>query len=129
MLIRDAINNTKITNQNFELYKENDEYYLRMDFDYEDDYGVYKGHINNIKFDFYLKEVDFGCRGTRRKATVKLVKPSEGYHNPISFDAHVDSDGNLFTFELVKEKVHEVTMEEIEKKFGHKIKIVSKKGE
>ena len=32
-----------------------------------------------------------------------------------------------FTVELIKEKTHEMTIEEIEKKLGYKVKIVSKK--
>ena len=43
-----------------------------------------------------------------------------------SFDILTDSNKRFFTIELVKEKVHEMTVEEIEKKLGRKIKIISK---
>lgn len=33
-----------------------------------------------------------------------------------------------FTETVIEEKVHEMTMDEIEKKLGHKVKIVNKKG-
>lgn len=36
------------------LYQEDDKYFLRLDFDYEDDYGYFKGHIERIEFNFRL---------------------------------------------------------------------------
>ena len=38
-------NEAKITNETFELYKDGEKYYLRLDFDYENDFGIYKGHL------------------------------------------------------------------------------------
>ena len=123
-----TFSNKKIKNQKFDVYQDNEQYYLRLDFDYEDDYGFYKGHIDRIKFDFYLDHIE--VKGDIiQNAQVKFYKPSEGYNNPISFDILADSKGNLFTVELVKEKTYEMTIEEIEKKLGHKVKIVSKSKE
>lgn len=120
-------NEAKITNETFELYKDGEKYYLRLDFDYENDFGIYKGHVDKIEFDLRLKEVNCEYTQFERKASVKLYKPSIGYDKEISFKVCETPIGELFNFSLVKEKVQEVTIEEIEKKFGHKIKIVSKK--
>ena len=49
-----------------------------------------------------------------------------GLNNPINFDIFPDSNGHFLTVNCIKEKVQEMTVEEIEKKLGHKIKIVSK---
>lgn len=121
------INETKITNESYELYKEEDKYYLRLDFDYENDFGIFKGHVDKINFDLKLREVKVESSPLERKAIVTLYKPLGRYGEDISFGVSKTPTGELFNITLVKEKVQEVTIEEIEKKFGHKIKIVSKK--
>lgn len=125
--ITDNVNRTKVSTQNLELYKENDNYYLRMDFEYENDYGYYKGHADKIKFDLFLKGIEYTEEyDVGKSGKVEFVKPSGCCHKTISFDIAPDEKNNLFTIELVKEKIQEMTIEEIEKKFGHKIKIISK---
>lgn len=116
----------KITNQEFELYKEDGRYYLRVDFDYEDDYGVYKGRIDKVKFDFLFKGIESEICSWTKSAKANFLVPSEYSCVDCSLDIVRDSKDNFFTIELVKEKVHEMTVEEIEKKLGHKIKIISK---
>ena len=120
-------NEAKITNETFEFYKEGEKCYLRLDFDYENDFGIYKGHIDKIEFDLRLKEINCEDALFERKAYVKLYKPSIGYDQEISFKVCEDLIGELFNISLVKEKVCEMTIEEIEKKLGRKIKIVSRK--
>lgn len=125
--ITDNVNQTKISSQNLELYKEDDNYYLRMDFEYENDSGYYKGHVDKIKFNFLLKGIEFTEEyGVGKSGKVEFIKPSGCCHNTISFDIAPDEKNNLFTIELIKEKVHEMTIEEIEKRLGHKVKIISK---
>ena len=117
----------KITNQEFELYKEDGKYYLRIDFDYENEYGLYKGYVDKIKFDMLLTGVEYNQYGSSQNAKAEFIVPTnEGYTTRCSFDILTGSKNNLFTIELVKEKVQEMTVEEIEKKLGHKIKIISK---
>lgn len=113
------MNLNNITNEKVELYEENGKQYLRLDFDYEDSRGYYKGHIERI------------C------LNVKLLGFSQEYGgyglNACYVDLGLDkllvspNDGTYYTLALVKEKVQEMTMEEIEKKLGHKVKIVTKK--
>ena len=125
MYIKNTIDE-KITNQNFELYKEGDQYFLRMDFEYENDHGFYRGHVDKIKFDLHLNCVEYTDFGKNKSAIAKIYIPSGGYINPINFDIFPDSNGHFLTVNCIKEKVQEMTVEEIEKKLGHKIKIVSK---
>lgn len=108
-----------ITNEKVELYEEDGKQYLRLVFDYEDTRGYYKGHIERIL-----------CQ-------VKLLSFNQEYGSYGSNACYVDlgldkllvapNDGTYYTLTLVKEKVQEMTMEEIEKKLGHKVKIVTKK--
>ena len=116
----------KITNQEFELYKEDGKYYLRVDFDFENEYGVYKGHIDKVKFDFLFKGIESETCSWTKSAKANFLAPSEYSCVDCLFDIMRDSKDNFFTIELVKEKIHEMTVEEVEKKLGYKIKIVSK---
>ena len=117
----------KITNQEFELYKEDGKYYLRVDFDYEDERGFYKGHADKIKFDMLLTGIECNQYGSAKYVKAEFCVPTyEDYTTKCLFDVLAGSNENFFTVELVKEKVHEITVEEIEKKLGHKIKIISK---
>ena len=118
----------KFTNENFEIYKEDGQHYLRADFNYENDFGIFKCHVNKLRFNLHIKELFLETDRFSRKAKVTLHRLNDDYRDEeISF--HTPSDlvvGELFTIQLVKEKVQEMTVEEIEKKLGHKIKIVSK---
>ena len=117
----------KITNQEFELYKEDGKYYLKVDFDYENEYGVYKGHADKVRFDFMLTCIEHEQYDSSQNVKAQFCAPTEGgYTTRCLFDVLPGSNKNFFTIELVKEKVQEMTVEEIEKKLGHKIKIVSK---
>ena len=119
-----------ITNENFEIYKEDGKHYLRAGFNYENDFGIFKCHVNKLEFNLHLKELLLETDEFNRKATVTLHRLDDDYRDEeISFHTSSDLAGGLFTVKLVKEKVQEMTVEEIEKKLGHKIKIVSKKGE
>lgn len=116
----------KITNQNFELYKEDGEYYLKVDFDFENEYGVYKGRANKVRFALLLNCIECKQYGSSQEVKAEFLVPLEDSCGTCLLDVLRDANNNLFTIELVKEKVHEMTIEEIEKMFGHKVKIVSK---
>ena len=117
----------KFTNENFEIYKENGKHYLRADFNYENDFGIFKCHVNKLEFNLHLKELLLETDEFNRKATVTLHRLNDDYRDEeISFHTSSDLAGELFTVQFVKEKVQEMTVEEIENKLGHKIKIVSK---
>lgn len=118
------INVNYISNEKIELYQEDDKYFLRLDFDYEDDYGYFKGHIERIEFNFRLMGI--------------IQEDSDWYnlrpHTKVFADLGLDkklqilSDGDkYFTLTLVKEKIYDMTVEEIEKKLGRKIRIVGEK--
>lgn len=114
------INFNKISNEKLELYEENGRYFLRLDFDYEDDIAYYRGHIKHIEFNFNLRSIKCSYDSFRRDIiTVDLG--IDGTELPIL----LDESGNFYTLEVVKYKTHELTLEEIEKKLGYKIKIVS----
>lgn len=117
-------NINQISNEKVELYEEEGKYFLRIDFDYEDDYGYFKGHIERIEFNFRL---------------IGIIQENDDWHNfkprtevfaDLGLDKrlHILPDGDkYFTLTLVKEKIYDMTVEEIEKKLGRKIRIVGEK--
>lgn len=65
-----------------------------------------------------------------------VVKTAHEYYGSFLYIADIgfgpcpvleDSDGHYYTVKTIKEKTKEMTLEEIEKKLGHKVKIVSDK--
>ena len=126
MINKYAKNSREFVNENFEIYKEDGRHYLRIDYDFEDDFGIYKCRIDKLKFDLKIKEVTLESDINARKATVKLEGTDGDFYEEVTFNTPICFTDPLFRVELVKEKVQEMTMEEIEKKLGHKIKIVSK---
>ena len=117
------LNVSKISNENIELYQEDGRYYFKVDFDYEDDYAYYKGKIERIPFDFRLYSIkmrnDDYFFNSKTKITVNLGMCED-------MEIYPNNNGDYFTLTVVKEKIYEMTMEEIEKKLGYKVKIVSK---
>ena len=113
--------------QRLELNKDDRGYYLSTTYIVEDKHSIREIDIPKIRLCVDRKR--FGitlehCPG---------LCSQQGYINlgfgdmPIDYD--FDSDGNTFMYKetIVKEKHTEMTLDEIEKKLGYKIKIVNKK--
>ena len=117
------INVNYVSNEKIELYEKDGRYFLRLDFDYEDNYGYYKGHIERIEFDFRLKSVEQETDwSVLRGRNVCFIDLGLNTRLPIL----LDEEKHYYTLTLVKEKVHDMTIEEIEKKLGYKIRVVAK---
>lgn len=116
---------SKITN--VELVKENGAYYLSLEYLLEDENKVEKLTIPRAKI-----PIDDGFYPVLVHSTPTFstyfgggrVSLNSGYEGH-RFELKADPNGNLFKFETIKEKEHEMTIEEIEKKLGYKVKIVS----
>ena len=113
-----------------ELWRDEDtgQYFFRLEYLCEDDAEVYR---------LIFPKVETG---------IPLMQPYIAYDYSMSFGinigkiafrlcdgedhiAYPDKNGNWLYREIVSVKTHEMTMEEIEKKLGYKIKIISKKEE
>lgn len=112
-------NINQISNEKVELYEEEGKYFLRIDFDYEDQYAYYKGHIERIVFDVKLHSITI-----KKDLCSSYMAADLGLEEDLAILP--DKDGHYYTLTFVKEKIHEMTIEEIEKKLGHKVKVVAK---
>jgi hypothetical protein len=115
--------NSKITKA--ELIEDCGSYYLSLEYLLEDDNRIEKLTIPRVMLpvdgSFYPgfeSSLDYDFWDPRK---IELKASYSG----VSLRVLKDSDGNYYTYETIKEKEHEMTIEEIEKKLGYKVKIVS----
>lgn len=120
-------------------------FYLDVTYTFENLYGIYELHIPKIRMgSFFQKnqlpnivhnynEFDpaelFGCCCNRRMTGVTSNQNFIQGHGDYLIIEHLGTgtkDDKVFYIKTIKEKDREMTLEEIEKELGHKIKIVAK---
>lgn len=121
--------NEKLTNIELKKDEETMSYYLDVTYEYEDDRGYYEIHFPHVLLPFYEKVMptlrdDVGWGGID-DSIVSLYDNS--LHLAKGKTKHVEDGKYNYTIKTLKEKCHEMTLEEVEKKLGYKIKIVSGK--
>lgn len=122
-----------------ELVEDKDLYYLHLIYGYEDDYGVYELHIPKmllpIRKDVIpsvemsnldrLYLMDNTAYADFHGQKFELAEGDISCKDLNGDDVHTRARSLICT---LLEKKHEMTLEEIEKKLGYKVKIVSEKG-
>lgn len=98
-------------------------YYLSAVYQYENERGVYEVNVPRIELpisgDLIMRH-DIGIFGPCRH-TIDI-----GFGD---LDIFPDKHGNNFYEKCIKEKIHDMTLDEIEKKLGYKVRVVSEKEE
>lgn len=115
---------------NIELIEDNGQYYLSVEYLIEDENRIEKLTIPRIEIPFNSKFMpditrDFDAIPFNTCGVVLPVSRcfiQTGYRSKLEIEK---VDGIYFKVETIKEKEHEMTIEEIEKKLGYKVKIVS----
>ncbi len=114
-------------------YREDDKYYLKLVYEYEDNDGTHQlifpkvsfpfrqDHIPNIHTGIYDAQLYLEVYNDSRLLLKEVTATNyEGKAITTSSSSVVDC--------LIKKKIHKMTIEEIEKELGYKVEIVSKKG-
>lgn len=112
--------------KNLELYKENNHYFLQATYIYEDDFGIYELLIPKIKTGFSYSalpvlerdNIDPIHETTMGKSLCWLKSDGE------TMRVLEDEDRVFYYVKEIEKKSVEMTIEEIEKKLGHPVKIV-----
>lgn len=119
---------------NIELVEDDGQYYLSVEYLIEDANRIEKITIPRVEIPFNSKvmpelteeynEPDCGIGTFGERLFIPRVNRyiRTGYGNTMRI---AKVDGVSYTIETIKEKEHEMTIEEIEKKLGYKVKIVS----
>lgn len=125
--------------KNARIYKEADgRYYIDLRYTEEDDRKITETHIPKIHIPLecgHINKFNIGLIDGSAAAGADYVfgnhafRMYEGVSTFRTEDGERESYPNvLFAEKLIKEKVQEMTLSEIEKKLGYKVKIVSEKG-
>lgn len=112
--------------KDLQLYKENDKYYFSAIFHQEDNKGIYEIAVPKIEF-----PVEPQCQ---LNSTSYMDSWSREVHCTANIDfgfceldvAPFDGKNKFFITKCLEEKVHEMTLAEIEKELGYKIKLKEK---
>ena len=111
-----------------ELWRDEDtgQYFFRLEYLCEDDAEIYRLIFPKVETGIPLMQPHlaydyFMLSGEDITKIAFNLCDEEGHI------AYPDKNGNWFYREIVSVKTHEMTMEEIEKELGYKIKIISKK--
>lgn len=100
-----------------ELKKDGSGYYLSAIYEFENEAGVHRAIFPKIRLPIELLNAPV------------ISREDWGYPRKINLgfgELPLEGDPG-YTIETIREKIHDVTIEEIEKKFGYKIRIVKEK--
>lgn len=115
-----------------ELYKDNGEYFLKIVYEEEDEKGIYETIFPKVALDIPTSHYNINLDSQDTFGDNLRL----GYWNIYTFITRRGAGLELGTSKFgggikltntIKEKTQELTLEEIEKKLGYKIKLVSKK--
>lgn len=101
-------------------------YYLSARFEVEDKHSLREAVIPKIRLTIQPDKVILAHTDSDREDRRTHIDLGFGYM-PLEY-GEVEGQRRLYSEKVLKENVTEMTLDEIEKKLGHKIKIVNKKG-
>ena len=117
--------NTKVELSKVEFSEDEQGYYLDLTYTIEDDRSIQTCHIPRLRLPIHRH--DFNV--TFRESDFYLGSMYYEHVADIGFGEMKllpDKGGNCYYVTLVEEKTKEMTLAEIEKKLGHKVKIVNR---
>lgn len=104
--------------KDLQFYQENNAYYLSASILHEDTKGVYEVCIPKISLPVNVNKPNMCITYEHGNNLVSIdLGFGELYAHPF------DDKNSLFTYTCIEEKVHEMTLAEIEEKLGYKIKL------
>lgn len=113
--------------KDLQLYKElNDKYYLSAVFEQEDETGFYE--ISVPKIDLEIDASGCYIKEDKQYVVGQLFHTVTVDFGGIELNARPSwEDKSFYNKKLISEKIHEMTLEEIEKELGYKIKLKENK--
>lgn len=111
-----------MTVKDLKLYKEDNQYYLSGVFNYENENGFYELTVPKIEFPVQRNiEMNSSCCSDLWGHTFKFAKVDFGFCRLDVLPFNEDKD--LYTLTCLEEKIHTMTLAEIERELGYKVKL------
>ena len=121
------------------LFKEDDEDFLELRYECEDNLGIYEIIIPKMELPIWTNRTPF--LQTEQVSNFLLPRPDTVYASFGDFKLKLHSkdvkvktidgddvvDNTCYLTNMIKEKKHKMTLSEVEKKLGYKIELVSEK--
>lgn len=115
-----------------DIFREGDEWFMRLEYEYEDNRGKHLVTLPKVDFPCsltYMPNVGLcNCMATLGLEEFASIKISESLnlHKDNVTDPLTNKTINAFyTDIIVGPKIHDLTLDEIEKKLGYKVRIVA----
>ena len=108
------------------IYEENGSYYMKLVYEYETESGFYRRTYPKVSFPVTLLRVPFTNIASYLGPVYISLDDELAVCEADCIVRGKEFRCIKFVDELIKPKVHEMTLEEIEKKLGYPVKIVSK---
>ena len=112
-----------MTIKDLQLYKEDNQYYFSAVFNYEDKKGYYEISVPKIKLPISYCQVSTESSYDIWYGHQKIAKVDFGFCTLDAFPVAIGNQETLFTMKCIEEKVHKMTLAEIEKELGYKIEL------
>ena len=110
------------------IYYENGTPYMKLVYEYDDEKGVHEVTYPKVQFPFETDcPPNITYEGFSFDVSLSIVMP---YDEAMLFKGSAGGFDEVYLIDkIIKPKVHEMTLKEIEEKLGHPVKIVSEKKE
>ena len=112
-----------------DIFREGDMWFMHLEYEYEDNRGKHLVILPKVDFPcslWHAPNVDFcNCMATEEFASINISE-SLNLHKGNVIDPLTNKTINAFYTDIIVEsKIHDLTIDEIEKKLGYKVRIVT----
>lgn len=115
-----------------DIFREGDMWFMRLEYEYEDNRGKHLVTLPKVDFPcslWYAPNVDFcNCMvtfGLEESASIEISESLNLHKGSVTDPLTNKTINALYTDIIVEPKIHDLTLNEIEKKLGYKIRIVA----
>lgn len=114
------------------IFREGDEWFMHLEYEYEDNRGKHLVTLPKVDFPCSLKytpNVDFcNCMvtlGLKELAYIQISESLDLHEGNVTDPLTNRTINTFYTDIIVEPKIHDLTLDEIEKKLGYKVRIVT----
>lgn len=115
-----------------DIFREGDEWFMHLEYEYEDNRGKHLVTLPKVDFPCSLKytpNIDF-CNwmvtlNLKELASIKISESLNLHEDNVTDPLTNKTINAFFTDIIVEPKIHDLTLDEIEKKLGYKVRIVA----